>query len=330
MEAVVYPTAWQNLIVRDATPGEEDALVALMNAAYRAAGRGQTFSPAQYQQLLTGSIHDPQQDRRIIATQDGQPVGLGQILNRSNYTRLNLGLFVHPDHLGRDLEGYLLSWGELRARELVRHAPAGETVYLVTSLASGQTETAALLADHGFQLVRHFLELHADLDVPPAPPTWPAGFTVRTLRRGQEELVVYRVMDETFEDHWDHVHVPEAEGFARFLQLRIEGSPDFDPTLWFLVCTQNEAGAEAIAAYAICDRKGWINLLGVRRAYRRQGLASALVHHAFGEFYRRGIHQARLSVDGASPTGAVGIYHRAGMHTANQTDVYFKELRGAV
>ncbi|MCX6049182.1 MAG: GNAT family N-acetyltransferase, partial [Chloroflexi bacterium] len=71
----------------------------------------------------------------------------------------------------------------------------------------------------------------------------------------------------------------------------------------------------------------WVSDLGVRRPWRRQGLALALLHHAFGEFYRRGIKKVGLGVDASSLTGATKLYEKAGMSVFRQHDSYEKELR---
>jgi ribosomal protein S18 acetylase RimI-like enzyme len=39
---------------------------------------------------------------------------------------------------------------------------------------------------------------------------------------------------------------------------------------------------------------GWVGMLGVRPAWRRRGLAEALLRHAFAEMYERG--QRRIYV----------------------------------
>jgi mycothiol synthase len=67
-------------------------------------------------------------------------------------------------------------------------------------------------------------------------------------------------------------------------------------------------------------------VLGVRRAWRRQGLGLALLRHAFLAFRARGMTRAALDVDAANLTGAVRLYERAGMHVAKRSDTYEKAL----
>ncbi len=72
---------------------------------------------------------------------------------------------------------------------------------------------------------------------------------------------------------------------------------------------------------------GFVNILGVRRPWRKLGLGLAFLHHAFGEFYRRGKRKAGLGVDAENLTGALRLYEKAGMHVHMQFDLFEKELR---
>ena len=70
--------------------------------------------------------------------------------------------------------------------------------------------------------------------------------------------------------------------------------------------------------------------IGGHRAARLDGAntgALALLHHSFGELYRRGKRKVGLEVDAQSLTGATRLYEKAGMRVDRQYDVYEKELR---
>jgi ribosomal protein S18 acetylase RimI-like enzyme len=75
---------------------------------------------------------------------------------------------------------------------------------------------------------------------------------------------------------------------------------------------------------------GHISGLGVLRPYRRRGIGLALLHHAFGEYYRRGKQGVALGVDAGYLTGALRLYEKAGMQVHRQFDLYEKELRPGV
>jgi ribosomal protein S18 acetylase RimI-like enzyme len=58
--------------------------------------------------------------------------------------------------------------------------------------------------------------------------------------------------------------------------------------------------------------EGFTDLLGVRRAWRGRGLASALLAEAMRRFKAGGMAHAGLGVDTENPTGALGLYTRMG------------------
>jgi mycothiol synthase len=72
---------------------------------------------------------------------------------------------------------------------------------------------------------------------------------------------------------------------------------------------------------------GWVDDLGVRRAYQRRGLGMALLRHVFAAFYARGIRRVGLGGDAENLTGATRLYARAGMRVYRARDLYDKELR---
>jgi ribosomal protein S18 acetylase RimI-like enzyme len=89
-----------------------------------------------------------------------------------------------------------------------------------------------------------------------------------------------------------------------------------------------------IAGISLCrpvdiedPESGWVNELGVRRPWRKRGIAYALLKHSFAAFYAHGQKRAALGVDATSLTGALHLYEKAGMHVARQFDQFEKEIR---
>lgn len=69
-------------------------------------------------------------------------------------------------------------------------------------------------------------------------------------------------------------------------------------------------------------RQAWIGQIGVRRGWRKRGLATALLCESMRAFRAAGFEWAVLGVDAESLTGAVGVYERVGFRTSLQTVVY--------
>jgi mycothiol synthase len=258
-------------------------------------------------------------DTWVVATPGGRVVGYGAMFNREN-VRLYVDAYVNPEFCGQGIGTYLARTGEARARQQVPEAPPGVRVSLFNPISNGNHAARALLEREGYTVARHFWRMHIDMDQAPPAAEWPAGISVRTFIPGQDDRAAFEAMQEAFRDHWGHV----PWRFETWRQLMIKRE-DFDPSLWFLAMDGDEiAGGSLCFSYS---REGWVDELGVRRPWRRQGLGLALLHHSFGEFYRRGQHRVALGVDSQSTTGATRLYQRAGMHIARQYDSYQKELR---
>jgi mycothiol synthase len=176
----------------------------------------------------------------------------------------------------------------------------------------------------GFRIVRYSFEMRIDIgDL--AAAAWPGGITVRTFRSDDEDRV-WDAINDAFADHWDF-QPPTQEGRKQWRHHTLE-SPRFDPELWFLAEDDGE-----LAGISLCEWHrsgdpvfGWVQTLGVRRPWRRRGLALALLHHSFAELARRGATRVGLGVDAENTTGAVRLYERAGMHAERRTDIYEKKL----
>ncbi len=153
---------------------------------------------------------------------------------------------------------------------------------------------------------------------------------MRTLRVGEEERAVLRAVREAFRDHWGYVEHPFEDDYQQWMHM-LKDDPDFDPSLWFLAVERDEIVGTSLCRLKARDdaEMGWVGTLGVRRAWRRQGIALALLQHSFKEFYRRGKRKVGLGVDAQSLTGATRLYEKAGLHSdpERQFSIYEKELR---
>lgn len=176
--------------------------------------------------------------------------------------------------------------------------------------------------DGGYRLVRHSFQMRIDFDEELPEPEWPDGLTVRNFRPGDEERV-YAASQEAFADHWDF-HPQSFEQWRAFTLDR----HDFDPALWWLAEDGDELAGISLNSWHFSGdpQFGWVHILGVRRPWRRRGLASALLLQSFRDFRERGATRAGLGVDAENTTGAVRIYERAGMRPVRRNDLYEKTL----
>jgi GNAT superfamily N-acetyltransferase len=226
---------------------------------------------------------------------------------------LELDGYVHPERQGRGLGAWLVARAEERAREL------GLSRLYAFSLA-GDVRAHRLFQQLGLRELRRFYRMMIELAGPPPDPEWPEGLTAETFQV-EDAKPFHDAMIEAFEDEWNFVAMP----FEEWRELRLVKDPDFDPTLWFLVRDGNEIAA-VMRNEPDRSGAGFVGAIGVRKPWRKRGLALALLRHAFSEFYRRGKRRVALGVDAENPTGATRLYERAGMHVAFEAVTYGKEI----
>ncbi|MBN1563135.1 MAG: GNAT family N-acetyltransferase [Anaerolineae bacterium] len=297
-------------------------------------------APAQSADELLNDWHNPRFDlacdSQVVITPAGQIVGYAELWNIGNPpVNPYVYLVAHPDHRSGDVERALLHWGEARAVEYIPAVPAEARFTVRSGCNVKRTDLKALLDTEGFAQVRRFLRMRIDMDAAPPDPVWPEGIRVRTIRDMGDDLhAAFLANEEAFQDHWGFMPID-----FETIKAWIENDPDFDLTLHFLAVTDNpdSPDGEEIVGTCFCRPKttedpgmGFVNDLAVRRPWRRQGIAQALLHHCFGEFWRRGQRKVGLGVDASSLTNATQLYERVGMRPYRQFDSYEKELRPGV
>ena len=236
------------------------------------------------------------------------------------------------EHEGR-LVGYAdvipfgkTSWVDVRATDADAYAPLFDAATRraqeqrkdhIRGFAGDQDATAReAIESAGYRPIRHGFRMAIDLDGPLPEPTWPEGFSVRPYREG-DAATFYRGHQASFADTWEFTSEPFEPWSHWFM------GATFQPEHWFLV----EADGD-LAAIALCHvsetepDSGWIRILGVLPAYRRRGLALALLQHVFRHFADAGLKRVQLGVDAENPTGAVALYERAGMYVSRRSVTY--------
>jgi mycothiol synthase len=264
------------------------------------------------------SMIDPERDVWVVADASGALVA-SVAMRLSSPLQMWAFVSILPAHRGRGIGTELCRLAEERAREMIPQAPAQARVVLRQNAGPTDERTRAFLEANGYRYVRRFWTMAIDLDEEPPPPSWPPDVRVASLGEG-EERAVFEAMEEAFQDHWGNVPRP----FEEWRTWTI-GRKGFDPTLWRLVWDDGELAAASLNA--VRGEEGWINVLGVRRPWRRRGIALALLHESFGEFRRRGLPRVLLGVDSENTTGATALYERAGMRVERSSDTFEKVLR---
>jgi ribosomal protein S18 acetylase RimI-like enzyme len=173
-------------------------------------------------------------------------------------------------------------------------------------------DAVALHEAHGFRPARWYFDMRRDLREPlPAMPEL-EGLEVRAYEPALAERVRL-AHNEAFADHWGSE--PQT---AEIWNREFVGDPFFRGDLSFVVLAGDEIAGYSVNYVTEADwevtgvREGWVGQLGVRRPWRKRGLATALLVRSMEAFRAADLDAATLGVDAENPTGALGIYERVG------------------
>ncbi len=273
------------------------------------------------------SNFDPYRDL-LFAEIDGRPIAYGRRWNRAldDGTRLyvNAG-YILPEWARRGIGRAMLQQGERRLREIAATQPNTGPRYFQSFAADTEVGTEALLQSAGYQLVRNFFEMvRPDLaDIPDLP--LPAGLEVRPVMPDHYRAIG-AALNEAFRDHWGHSEATEEE-HQRWLN-----SPHFQPHLWQVAWAGDEV-AGMVLPYIDAEEnahfkrlRGWPDPICVRRPWRKQGLASALIARSLRTLKEHGMTEAALGVDTENLSGALRVYERLGFRAVKRFSSYWKKM----
>lgn len=259
-------------------------------------------------------------DAWVVETADGRIVGYEELYDRHAHAAFDGDGYVHPEFVGQGIGTTLLRTLEMRARQKMVEADPDLRVYIRNGMSISDGRARELHENEGYRPIRFSWRMEITLDAPPPAPQWPEGIELRPFAADEHARLVYEAVQEAFRDHWGFSPMP-FENWKNHTLLR----ESFDPTLWVIAWEGDQVAGVSLNRYRMGI--GWVGSLGVRRAWRRQGLGLALLRHSFGEFYRRGTRTIGLGVDAENPTGATRLYQKAGMRVASEYVIYEKELR---
>ena len=184
-----------------------------------------------------------------------------------------------------------------------------------TSTLTGDEKAGRFLARFGMKPVRYEFEMVADPSAARERPV-PDGLTVVPYTPELAERV-WAAHQEAFADHWNFPFRP----YDNWIGLTVDSEP-FRADVSRIALDGDE-----VAAYVLAyghDDSLYVGQVGTRRPWRGRRLASVLlgdVLAAATEFA-----EAALIVDADSPTGAVGVYERAGFTVRMRFTIYHGDV----
>ncbi len=253
----------------------------------------------------------------VQAKADGKMVGFGRVwwwVNDAGERIYALNGEVQPEHRGRGIGRAILAWEEARLHDIAASHPTTEPRFFQTFVMEGAHRRMALLQHAGFAPVRYGYTMVRSL-LNDVPDTWPLpeGLETRPVVP-EHRRAIWDALDEAFRDHWGHRPSTE-EDYQSFLTW-----PDAQPHLWQVAwdTRTNEIAGMVLNDIVVRDneklgqKRGWTDPICVRRPWRRQGLARALIMRSLKVLRDQGMTEAALGVDAQNPNKALHLYESCG------------------
>jgi mycothiol synthase len=311
--------------VLDLTPrgyeeSDASALSALVNLIEEVAGGHAGFTAAEVDAIVRGMIRDRAADTRLLFTPDGALVAAGLVPTPPDGGfRIDLFGGVHPQWRGRGIGRDLLGWELSRAADIHRAVAPDAEWEIHAGAQVADDGTLRLYRRFGLTPVRYWFDMVAST-APAAPPVPPEGLRYGAYRTAYEKELYEAHMD-AFTDHWGF----QRRDFEDWATLTVR-SESFLPQASALAFDSGRV-VGYVLSYAEADpARIYIGQVGVRRPWRRRGLAGALLSQALDAARTVGKDSALLGVDADSPTGAVGVYERVGFSVQTRSVTYSRTL----
>lgn len=264
----------------------------------------------------------------VIAEVDGAAVAYATFRNTvlpdgSHIDRLEGA--VIPVWRRHGLGRTLLRYTEDRCRRLASRQESNESWLFQTGCPDTAVGTLALLQQEGYRPVRYFHEMvrpHLE-EIPDAP--LPPGVEVRPVQP-EHYRSIWDAHQENFAEAWGRA-VPSADDYERWLSW-----PLFEPSLWCIAWADDEVVGQ-VRSFIVEDEnkvlgrlRGYTESISVRRDWRRQGLAKALLCQSLHAIKNVGMTEAALGVDTENPHQALQLYASCGFLVEERYIAYRKPM----
>jgi mycothiol synthase len=280
--------------LRPPTPQDAEAVLALIVARDVADYGAPDYTLADLREEWASGEVDLERDA-VVVEEDGALVAYGLVRAQGAFVT------VPPEHEGRGIGTQLLRWAEAHGRR---------RQWVAERNAAGH----ALLAQAGYEPVRHYWRMELALAAPVSAPVLPDGIELRALRPHSDAEALHAISEAAFSANRDY----EPESLDAFREEHLEAH-DLDPAL-SLVAERNGRPVGFLLARRWEEGDGYVDLLAVHPDASGRRLGETLLRTAFAGFAAAGLGSAQLGVASDNPR-ALRLYQRAGMTQRFRVDV---------
>jgi mycothiol synthase len=312
---------------RRVTFDDVDAIVELYAAIAAADHPEWTETREEVDEELRHSWIDLAADS-VIGEANGQVVATGlQIAPPDPETIVRSIAFggVRPSHRGRGIGRALTEWHRARGRQQLSVSDLELPGWLMFYVEERNTSQLRLAERLGLPLVRYFTKMRRDLslDIPELP--LPDGLEL-AVPTAADSARILAAKNDAFRDHWGSQPTTE-EGWASMI-----GQPTMRFDLSVIALAGDEVAGFVLTEFYPDDVEaqgyvgGYIPLVGVTRAWRRKGIAPALLAAAFRRYREEGHEKVALDVDSENPSGALSLYTGMGFEPVTRSVAFVEEF----
>lgn len=264
---------------------------------------------------------DPAQDI-LIAEINGDTIGYTwfEWWSEADGTRLYLHLgWIVPEWRRKGIGRAILRWEENRLRQIASGQPDSGPRFFGGNADENQPDDRALLLSEGYKVA--FTVVYMTCQVPTTPvqlAPLPVGVEIRPVRK-EHFSEIYEIVKESFAGSRTGYTQSTYEVFLTDL-----GGPETGTTFWLAAWDGDRIAGLVISSADGAEAKTpWV---GVRPAYRQQGLGKALMTRTIRLFQERGIKRAELSTIAENPGQSVHLYESVGYGVTSRHPRYRKPL----
>lgn len=234
--------------------------------------------------------------------------------------------FVHivPEWRNQGIETAMIRWCEERLQTIASQHPVDSQRFFQTYSLSSKQGYNKILENLGYQAIRYEFEMSRPLDEIPAREL-PEGVEVRPVRE-EDVRKIWEASTEAFRDHWGFTE-PNENDFNSYKESKY-----FQPDLW-QVAWHDDTIVGSVLNYIDPDynqkfncERGWTEDIATQRAWRKRGIAQALIVRSMQMHKALGMTEVALSVDTHNPTGALQLYQSLGYQAYKTMITYRKRL----
>jgi mycothiol synthase len=265
-----------------------------------------------------------EQDQWLVAQVNERIVGYSQMETWHEDDEVwvyFIGGWVLPEWREKGIGTALLQWGEAAARQLAAVQHPNERFEFAANASCTEQDATALLLNEGYYIGFTTLEMRFDISTTlPATSPLPDGIEVRPALPEHYLLIISSII-ESYQNAFPENRFRTTFDRVAYYSAELQ-KPKYDPKLWHVAWDGDEVAGQVFMV--IENGQVYMNQVSVRPAWRRKGLARALLIRALRDVLERGEEVIWLDTYAEYQTRAVDLYRSLGFHVIKEFARYRK------